>query len=284
MKKIYGFIRLIRPINCLMMGFAVIVGALIATQMPAIEYVTLKLVLGFITASTLTGASMAINDYYDRGIDAINEPDRPIPSGLVKPVESVILSAFLILVGLIAAVLTNPLSLLIAALSLIISVSYSTFGKLTGLLGNFMVSLCISLPFIYGGVSLKGSIEPKTIFFAILAFLANTGREITKGIADVEGDKVRGVRTLAISYGPKKAAKVALIFFILAVILSPLPIILGLVNILFIPPLMVADIGFIASSISLIKDCTRKNAKKIKSMVLLWMIVGLIAFITGTMK
>jgi len=267
-----------------MMGFAVVVGALIAAQMPVAEHEALKLVLGFITASTLTGASMAINDYYDRGIDAINEPDRPIPSGLVKPVESIILSAFLALCGLIAAVLTNPLSSLIAALSLIVSVSYSTFGKLTGLPGNFMVSLCISLPFIYGGVALKGFIEPKTIFFAILAFLTNTGREIIKGIADMEGDKVRGVKTLAISHGPKKAAQAALIFFMLAVILSPLPIILGLVNILFIPPLIVADIGFVVSSISLVKDYNRKNAKKIKSMVLLWMIMGLIAFITGTIK
>jgi len=284
MKKIYGFIRLTRPINCLMMGFAVVVGAAIAAQMPVVEHDAFKLLLGFITASTLTGASMAINDYYDREIDAINEPDRPIPSGLVKPTESIILSAFLASTGLIAAVLTNPLSLLIATLSLIISVSYSTFGKISGLPGNFMVSLCISLPFIYGGVALKGFIEPKTILFAILAFLANTGREITKGIADIEGDKVKGIKTLAISHGPKKAAQVALTFFILAVILSPLPIILGLVNILFIPPLIIADAGFIMSSISLIKDYTRKNAKKIKSTVLLWMIMGLIAFITGTMN
>lgn len=284
MKRVFGLIRLIRPINCLMMGLAVIVGSFIAVQGLIVKHDIIKLAFGFITASTLTGASMAINDYYDRSIDAINEPHRPIPSGLIKPIESIIISATLTLIGLVAAALTNPLCLSIATLSWIVSVSYSTLGKRTGLPGNFLVSLCISLPFIYGGASLKGIIEPKTILFASLAFLANTGREITKGIADIEGDKIRGIRTLAISHGPKRAAQVASIFFILTVLLSPLPIILGLVHTLFIPPLIIADMGFIVSSISLIKDYSRRNTKKIKNIILIWMMMGLIAFITGTIK
>jgi hypothetical protein len=84
MGKLSGYLRLIRPVNCLMMGFAVTVGAALAS--PNVSSVFWpNLFYGFITGFMLTAASMTINDYYDREIDAINEPNRPIPSGLIKP-------------------------------------------------------------------------------------------------------------------------------------------------------------------------------------------------------
>jgi hypothetical protein len=60
----------------------------------------LSLALVFLTGFTLTGAAMVINDYYDRDIDAVNEPGRPIPNGEVKPREAVAYSILLSAVGL----------------------------------------------------------------------------------------------------------------------------------------------------------------------------------------
>lgn len=284
MKKIIGIIRIIRPINCIMMGFAVIVGAVISAGGNIAEKDIINLALGFITAFTLTGASMAINDYYDREIDAVNEPSRPIPSGLISPLESIIISITLAIVGVSSAILTSPLCLLLAVASWVISAFYSKSGKRTGLPGNIMVSSCVSIPFIYGGVCTGKYIESRIVVFAILAFLANTGREIIKGIADIEGDKIRGIRTLAVSKGPKKAAQAALTFFTAAVAISPLPIALKLVNTWFIPPLFIADVGFLASAISVAKNATRENSKKAKKEILVWMLISLIAFMIGTVK
>ncbi|MBS7624182.1 MAG: geranylgeranylglycerol-phosphate geranylgeranyltransferase [Candidatus Bathyarchaeia archaeon] len=283
-RKLIGAIKIIRPVNCLMMGLAVLVGAFISVGGFTVNHNAINLALGFIAASTLTGASMAINDYYDREIDAINEPSRPIPSGLIKPMESIALATLLSLIGLISAALTNLMCLLLASLSWLISVLYSAVGKRTGLLGNFLVSACVSLPFIYGGVALKGLIEPYTALFAALAFLANTGREITKGIVDVEGDRAKGIKTLALLYGSRRAAQSASAFFISAVLLSPIPLIFGLASIWFLPPLITTDIGFIYSSIRLLRSPTRENARKVKNTVLIWMAVGLIAFISGLVK
>jgi len=285
MRKVAGLIRLMRPVNCLMMGIAVIVGAIIAAQeFTVVNDAFNRLMLGFITAFTLTAASMAINDYYDRDIDAVNEPDRPIPSGLIRPVESLFFAAALTLIGLAAAALTSIPCLLAAAASWMISAAYSTIGKRTGLPVNFLVSICISVPFIYGSLALKGSIELNVTFFAALAFLANTGREITKGIADVEGDRIRGIRTLAISYGARGAAYASSAFFMLAVLLSPIPAVLRLMSPWFLPPLILADIGFTFSSLSLMKKHTRENAKRIKKITLIWMMLSLIAFMAGTIK
>ena len=88
MGKLSAFLRLIRPVNCVMMGFAVIVGASLVSY----PNFSTNLLLGFITSFTLTAASMAINDYYDRDIDAINEPQRPIPSGAISPREALFLA------------------------------------------------------------------------------------------------------------------------------------------------------------------------------------------------
>ena len=119
--------------------------------------------------------------------------------------------------------------------------------------------------------------------FAAIAFLSNTGREITKGIVDIEGDKSHNIKTIAVTYGKKTAAAVATIFSLLAVILSPLPWLWELVSNWFLPPVILTDIGLILSSILLLKNPSRKNSKRIKNLSLVWFTTGLVAFILGTL-
>ena len=173
MKRLTAFLRLIRPINCLMMGFAIIIGASLASGDFLSSQTLSKLLLGFITAFTLTGASMAINDYYDREIDAINEPSRPIPSGLVKPREALIFALFLTLAGFLAASLTSVQCLIIAVIAWIIFVTYTTRGKRTGLPGNFLVSACVAIPFIYGSFTVGYELSLTALIFSTLAFVSN---------------------------------------------------------------------------------------------------------------
>ncbi|MCK4885713.1 UbiA family prenyltransferase [Candidatus Bathyarchaeota archaeon] len=277
MGKLMGFLRLIRPLNCLMMGFAVIVGASLVSTLNF----TINLLLGFATSFALTAASIVINDFYDREIDAINEPNRPIPRGDVSPKEALIFALVLSLLGLIAAFKTNLPSLVVAVIAWIISITYITEGKGTGLPGNFLVSATVVIPFIYGGLAV-GQIETSTLLFVAIVFLSNTAREVTKGIVDVKGDKSHNIKTIAVNYGERTAAVTAAVFSFLAVSLSLLPWMLGLVSDWFIPPVILTDIGLIASAILLLRNYSRKNAKKIKNLSLVWFVTGLLAFILGT--
>ena len=281
MSRITAFLRLIRPVNCLMMGFAVIVGAVLAAGTKIVNG-EFKLILGFLTGFTLTGASMAINDYYDREIDAINEPQRPIPSGAVTENQALGLALILTIIGFLAAFATNIECFALAISSWFISVSYVTFGKKTGLFGNFLVSTCVSIPFIYGNFVIE-KFNLTVFLFAAMAFLSNTGREITKGIVDVEGDKAQNIRTLAVRFGSKTAALTAILFYVSAVVLSPIPVILNLVSLWFIPFVAITDFGLILVSISLFRDHSKENAKKVKNAVLIWFIFGLLAFIFGVL-
>lgn len=280
MGKVGGYLRLMRPVNCFMMGVAVIVGAALADPHDLGIY-WLNLVYGFVTGFVLTAASMAINDYYDREIDAVNEPNRPIPSGLIKPREALAFAFILTAMGFATAYLTNIFCFVVAIFAWMIFVTYTTLGKRSGLPGNFLVSICVAIPFIYGSATMVNSVELNVLFFAFMAFFSNTGREVTKGIVDVKGDEMQNVRTLAVRYGRKNAAIAATVFYLLAVLLSPIPWVLELVSFWFIPFVAVTDWGLVASSVMLLKDYSRENARKIKNSVLLWFFIGLLAFVAG---
>jgi hypothetical protein len=178
MGRLGGFVGILRPVNSVMMGVGILVGVVIAGGFTAnipLEF----LVFAFVTGLTLTGSAMVINDYFDRDIDAVNEPDRPIPSGDVKPNEAVAYSLILSLVGLAAAYATSTLNLALAVFSWLVMMIYSAWGKRTGFLGNLMVSTCIGLPFVYGG-AIAGNVNPSLLFSA-LAFLSIAGREDYRG-------------------------------------------------------------------------------------------------------
>jgi len=288
MGKLGGYLHLMRPVNCLMMGFAVIVGSVLA-NLNVLSILWRNLVYGFFTGFMLTAASMAINDYYDREIDAINEPNRPIPSGLIKPKEALAFAFILTAIGFTAALANAYLMetifcFIIAVIAWIIFVTYTTAGKRSGLPGNFLVSICVGMPFIYGSVAVVNEVKLNVLVFVSMVFLSNTGREITKGIVDVQGDRIQNVKTLAVRYGEKMAAIAAALFYLSAVLLSPIPWLLHIVSFGFVPLVAITDFGLVASSFLLLKDHSRENARKIKNIVLLWFIVGLLAFILGALK
>ena len=275
-----GFVRLIRSINSAMMGFAVIVGAVLANpRFSGINW--FNIVYGFITGFMLTAAAMAINDYYDRKIDAINEPSRPIPSGAVSTGETLAFVFVLTALGFVFAFVVSVLCLVVAVASWIIVVTYVTIGKHSGLPGNFLVSACVAIPFIYGSITVTSQVQLNVLLFASMAFLSNTGREVTKGIVDVKGDRIEGVKTLAVRYGERTACVAAVVFYLLAVALTPFPWFLGLVSFWFLPFVLATDLGFVGSSVLLIKDYSRENARKIKNLVLFWFVLGLLAFVFG---
>ncbi|MCW3995830.1 MAG: geranylgeranylglycerol-phosphate geranylgeranyltransferase [Candidatus Bathyarchaeota archaeon] len=285
MSKLGAFARLMRPVNCAMMGFAVFVGAVLASpQLGDLRW--LNVLFGFLTGFLFCGAAMVINDYYDRKIDAINEPQRPIPSGTVKPKEALAFMIALVAVGFGFSLLVQPFGLLcflVAAASLAITATYLTVGKRSGLPGNFLVSACVAIPFLYGSITVIGYVGLNVVLFASMAFLSNTGREITKGIVDTKGDSAEGVKTLAVRLGERKAAITAVAFYMFAVALTPVTWLLHLVGVWFVPFVLVTDVGLVVCSAVLLLDPSREKARRIKNAVLLLFLMGLLAYIFGVL-
>jgi len=276
-QKLVGLFSKMRLPNCVMIGFAVIVGELIASPIISTDAVFFGFMAGFL----LLAASMILNDYFDREIDAINEPKRPLPAGVVKPSEAFTFSIILAALGFWFAKNSGIATLLIALLSVGLMISYNSKVKKTGLLGNAIVSTNVAIPFIYGGF-VVGSPTWSLGIFSLLAFLSSMGREIVKGIVDIAGDSTKGVRSLAATRGVAVAAKYGAALFILAVALSVVPLALGIVSFYYVPLVVICDIGFLLTSYSVLTNSSPRNAKRNKSYVLLWMTFGLLAFIVGT--
>ncbi|RLE51548.1 MAG: hypothetical protein DRJ20_01965 [Candidatus Methanomethylicota archaeon] len=280
-ERAVAFLRIIRPVNCIMMGVAVILSELVALQgVPSFHV----LALGFLTAFALTAASMVINDYFDFQVDLVNAPWRPLPSGLIRRSEAVIYALFFAVVGVAASFMVNFECFTLAVASLLISTLYNAEAKKYGLIGNFMVSFCVALPFLYGSIAVKSSGSLLLQILSVAAFLANTGREVTKGIVDVEGDKVRGIRTVAISRGKSFAGKLAFIFYLSAVAVGFLPILLGLVWWIYLPLFALSCIGFVLDSVKLVRSPTESTAMAVKKRVLLHMFLAMLATFLGGFK
>ena len=276
--KVVALISMMRLPNCFMMGFAVVVGEAIASSV----IVASAAIFGFMAGFLLLGCSMVLNDYYDREIDAINQPQRPLPAGIIIPSEAVAFAAVLASIGFLFATMTGLWTLVVALVSMSISVAYNSHFKKTGLLGNGMVSANVAVPFIYGGVAV-GSPSWPLLIFAMLAFLSSLGREIVKGIVDVAGDKVKGVKSVAVIKGINDAARQGAALFLLAVLLSVLPIGLHMVSLYYVPIVVICDIGFLLTCYSIVTDPTPGNAKRNKKYILVWMTFGLLAFVIGTL-
>jgi len=274
--KASGFFEIARIPNCIMMGLAVIVGEFMSlgTAVP-----TYSVVVGFLVGFFLVAGSMAINDILDTEIDRINNPARPIPSSRISTNEAAAFASITLAAGLSLAFALSVVNLVIAILAVSLMLYYNRFGKKTGLPGNAAVSANLAIPFIFGGA--VGGISSILYVFALIAFLAGMGREVIKGMADILGDSKRGVRTLAVSMGLDVASRTGALFFVMAVLLSTIPIVFRMVSWLYVPIVLACDLGFLYSTCSIVKDPSPKNALRSKNQALVWMLLGLIAFIAG---
>ena len=260
-----------------MIGLGVLVGEVIGLEgVPS----PTEIIAGVLTASLMMAGTMALNDIHDIEIDKLNSPARPLPSGKLSVGEARVVSVLFSTLSILFAVVLGPWTTLTALLALALMIYYNTRGKRTGLPGNIVVSFNVALPFFYGGVAV-GNLRALLLVFSVLAFLANLGREVAKGIPDATGDRAVGVKTLAVSYGPRAAARVSAGLFLSAVVLSFLPLVFGGVSLLYFPGVVLADVGFVYSASRLLASQDPEKVRRIKTQVLLWMLLGLVGFLLG---
>jgi len=273
---------LIRPVNCAMIGFAVIVGAFVSKPLNASP---LQLGFGFLTGFFICAYSMAVNDIYDVEVDKVNRPERPLPSGRVTAQAASRISILVLLAGVASSVLTlNAVAIVIALVYALLSWLYNSRAKKTGLPGNLIVASSLAIPFIYGGVVAGGSTTGSLLLMmALTSFFAGVGREVVKSMADVEGDAERGVNSVARAKGLKSASAVGAAFFLLAVGTSWVPLIMGLANRVYTFGVLVPDLIFIYLAGRILLKPDPKNAYRVKKVALGGMTVGLLVFIGGAL-
>jgi len=163
----------------------------------------------------LCATSQAVNDWYDRHVDAINEPQRPIPSGRVPGRWGLAIAIAWSVVSMLVAASLGPFVLAAAALGLALAWAYSAPPlrlKRNGWWGNSAVALSYEgLPWVTGAAVMLGGAAPPVQVF-VLAALYSAGAHGIMTLNDfkaIEGDVRTGVRSLPVRLGAARAARVA---------------------------------------------------------------------------
>jgi len=216
--RLAGFFTLTRPTNSFVAGLAAMVAYLIdtGTIIPATLFL-------FVIVVMITAAGNAINDFFDAEIDAINRPDRPIPSGAVSRGAARGFAVILFLTGILLSFFTNSLCIGITILNSFILLAYAAKLKSTPLIGNIVVAYLSASIFLFGGALNGWDGLIRIIPIAAITFFAMLSRELLKDAEDVEGDRAGGADTVPIRIGIKKTTEFALITAVLAVVASFIP-------------------------------------------------------------
>jgi geranylgeranylglycerol-phosphate geranylgeranyltransferase len=264
------FLEILRPMNCLMAGTAAIIGLLISGGRSVETAVQI-----FLTVFLITGAGNAVNDYFDRMIDAINRPKRPIPSGRIGSGAALRWSLALFVGGCVLADLVGRLCLALAVINSLLLFFYARNLKAMPLAGNLCVAYLTGSAFIFGGsaLGLKG-LDANLIPF-VLSFLATMSREIAKAIEDIEGDRRGGARTLPVLAGVHTAGILAAIFALIAIGLSYL----APFGQPYLVIVSIADVFFLISTIKILKGDAPGAERTLK----MGMAVALVAFLAAAL-
>jgi geranylgeranylglycerol-phosphate geranylgeranyltransferase len=145
---------------------------------------------------------------------------------------------------------------MVALLFWALSLFYNWKGKASGWIGNLMVSACVGIMFIFGAIAVSALWNPVIWTLGGLAFCFDLGEEIAADAMDVEGDRLRGSRSIAILKGRRAALTLSGSLFGLFVFISLLPVIFGWLGRTYLFLLPVMDGYIIICTLRLLRSQT----------------------------
>ncbi len=274
-KKIKGTIQLFRPELPFAAGVCVVLGEIIALEgFPPMR----ELLLGFICGFFLSGSALTLNDYFDIEVDKINTPQRPIPAGLLTPSEAIWLTGIATLIGLTTALLIGPLAFVLGIVFWGIGVLYNWRYKAYGLWGNLMVAASVGTTFLLGGIAMGQPLNKVVWFFGLIAFLIDLAEEIAGDAMDMEGDRKRRSKSIALTLGRDMALRITALLFVLVALLSYVPFVLGWMEVSYLLLVCAINIAVIFFTIRLLKSQTSEEGRSAMRGIYLSILFGILIF------
>ena len=175
----------------------------------------IEVALGLALAGPLVcGTSQAWNDWFDRHVDAVNEPNRPIPSGRIPGAWGLYIGIAVMALSLLVGALLGLVTFVAVGVGLVLAWVYSAPPvrlKQSGWVGPAAVAACYEgLPWFTGATVLLGRVPDVPIL--LVAALYSVGAHGIMTLNDfkaVEGDRRTGLKSLPVVLGVERAAQLA---------------------------------------------------------------------------
>ncbi|MGK7928949.1 MAG: chlorophyll synthase ChlG [Spirulina sp.] len=215
-------LQLMKPITWIPLIWGVVCGAASSGgYVWSVNDFFMALTCMLLSGPLMAGYTQTLNDFYDREIDAINEPYRPIPSGAISVPQVIAQILVLLLGGLAVSYLLDvwaghdfPVMVCLTLLGAFLAYIYSAPPlklKKNGWLGNYALGASyIALPW-WAGHALFGELNGTIIVLTLFYSLAGLGIAVVNDFKSVEGDRELGLQSLPVMFGVTTAAWICVI-------------------------------------------------------------------------
>jgi chlorophyll/bacteriochlorophyll a synthase len=215
-------LQLMKPITWIPLIWGVVCGAASSGGYTwSLEDVLKALTCMLLSGPLMTGYTQTLNDFYDRDLDAINEPYRPIPSGAISVPQVVAQILILLFGGLGLSYLLDrwaghefPIMLCLTLGGAFVAYIYSAPPlklKKNGWLGNYALgSSYIALPW-WAGHALFGELNWTIVILTLIYSMAGLGIAVVNDFKSVEGDRQLGLQSLPVMFGVSTAAWICVV-------------------------------------------------------------------------
>ncbi|MFW9777460.1 MAG: UbiA family prenyltransferase [Candidatus Heimdallarchaeota archaeon] len=200
----------------ILVGLAVILGQVVVlTGLAPFD----QLILGFLVGFVLSASTNTINDVFDLELDRLEKPERPLPQAELSVFQAILLFAIETFLAILCSLFLNLPAFILTVFIAGISFMYSYSLKNYLLFKNTLTAFGVASAFLVGALSIGRILPLAVILFFFQIFITVVAFEVHKDIADVEGDYYLGKKTIATTFGTRKAAFLAVFLYSAAFLL-----------------------------------------------------------------
>lgn len=150
-----------------------------------------------------------LGDYFDRELDAIDKPQRPIPSGRLSARTAMACGAACALAATVLTLLVNWHALVLVVVATGGIVAYSRVCKARGLSGNLVRGALTALALAVGALLAADRLPWTIAVFALVLLLHDAASNLVGTMRDVEGDRAGGYRSVPVRSGIRAAVRMS---------------------------------------------------------------------------
>ncbi|MEV6315552.1 UbiA family prenyltransferase [Streptomyces sp. NPDC051776] len=206
-------LRTWRPYTIWYPGLVGLAGATLAAG----PHTHARLLAAWFVPTAIWTAAHYLGDYLDRDLDAISKPQRPIPSGRMRPTTALACGAFLAAAAWIAALAVNWRTILLLAVGVGGALAYNGLFKARGIWGNLVRGALTGAAFAFGTMMAVPYPPAELLPFVVVFWSHDAASNLVGTLRDVAGDREGGYATFAVRRGLRTAGRTAAALYGLAV-------------------------------------------------------------------